>query len=463
MVRARGSHPRGHWFESSIAHQLSLATLVASLLLLCLTPAQPAARAAGADVNSLGLTAAYNVNASFDWDERSADVSTEIQLSNNVRWPVTEVAFNLATLRTGHARVEVSVTGVAVAASVDDQTVIVPLPLPLAPGETTQLTIHYSGRLAASASADGDAWEFAIIDDVLTAYRWIPWLSRPTPFNRPNVGDPFVTASSPHVRVAITVDRPVTIASTGRRVGEETGAQVFEASDVRDFNFAASPSYQTASRSVGATEVTFFYRTLPANKVLATAARALRAFSRRVAPYPHEHLTIAEVGPWAPFESPAHFWLPDNAPGRLLDWMVAHEVAHQWFYSAVGNDQAREPFADEALSDYMARDLLNSFVPSQCPVNRLDHSIYDISDCYAWVVYVQGNEWLRRLSQRVGARPFWEAVADYYVANRNGMGSTYALLASLARGAGRAAVDFERFPRTFPARLISLPFGPRLP
>ena len=391
-------------------------------------------------------------------------MSTTVQLANNVRWPVTNAAFNLGTLRTGRAVVKVSINGLLVDASIDDQTIVVPLPQPLLPGETTHITIDYTAKLAANASAEGDAWEFAQIGDVLTAYRWIPWLSRPTPFDRPNVGDPFVTASSPHVKVEISVNRTVAIAASGLRVTDaESGTQVFEESDVRDFNFAASPSYRLSSTEVGGTRIAFFYRTLPAEKVLATAARAMRAFSRRIGAYPHDELTIAEIGPWSPFESPAHFWLPSNAPGRLLDWMVAHEVAHQWFYSAVGNDQAREPFADEALADYMARDLINRFVPSLCPEGRLDHSIYDISDCYAWVVYVQGGDWLRRINQRAGVSRFWSALAGYYAANRGGMGSTYKVLAALSGVAGKSAIDYERFPRTVPPRVISLPFGPRLP
>ena len=239
---------------------------------------------------------------------------------------------------------------------------------------------------------------------------------------------------------------------------------MFEASDVRDFNFAASPSYRTASTDVGGTRVTFFYRTLPADKVLATAARAMRAFSRRIGAYPHDQLTIAEIGPWSPFESPAHFWLPSNAPGRLLDWMVAHEVAHQWFYSAVGNDQAREPFADEALADYMARDLINRFVPSQCPEGRLDHSIYDIADCYAWVVYVQGDGWLRRVSQRAGASRFWSALGRLLRGQprRHGQHVRGPRRALRGRPASRRSTTNASRAR-FRARVISLPFGPRLP
>jgi hypothetical protein len=33
-----------------------------------------------------------------------------------------------------------------------------------------------------------------------------------------------------------------------------------------------------------------------------------------------------------------------------LEWAVAHLVAHQWWGAAVGNDPAREPLLDEALS-----------------------------------------------------------------------------------------------------------------
>ena len=135
-------------------------------------------------------------------------------------------------------------------------------------------------------------------------------------------------------------------------------------------------------------------------------------------------------------------------------------MAHQWFYSAVGNDQALEPFADEAITDYMARDLINRFVDSTCPTDRLDHSIYDIRDCYAWVIYVQGDEWLRELRQRSGGGLFWRAAADYYEAHAGGLGGNRELLAALANRLGERAVDYRRFPYTYPARVVSMPFGP---
>ena len=261
------------------------------LALLLIAASGTAAHAADAvdnDVNSLGLTATYDVNAAFGWDDRRVTVGTTATVTNATRWTVSTIAFNLATLRTGHADVKgVAVDGVAVDPIIDDQTILVPLATPLVPGGSTQVAIDYTARLNASSSVDGDDWEFARIGDVLTAYRWIPWLTRTTPFNRPNVGDPFVTCvvaerqrdhhdrSRRHVRHQRAPDVV--------RVGL---TQTFVATDVRDFNLAASPSYRTASTTVAGTEVTFFYRGLPPATVLDTAARAIRSFSSRIAPFP---------------------------------------------------------------------------------------------------------------------------------------------------------------------------------
>ncbi len=414
--------------------------------------------------NSLGLTATYDVRAQFGWADRRASVETTALVVNNTRRSVNELAFNLATLRTGHAAVDaVTVDGTTAAAEIDDQTIVVPLAEPLAPGDRVEVQIDYRGRLNASANAEGDDWEFARIGEYLTAYRWIPWLSRPTRFNRPNVGDPWVTAMSPSVDVELTTDRDVVYATSGRRTGQGGQTQTFSAVNVRDFNFVASPSFEVRTSSVGGVDIALYSRTLPADTILDVAKRSLRDFAAKIGRYPHETLTIAETGPWAPFESPGHFWLPSNASGRLLPWMVAHEVAHQWFYSAVGNDQALEPFADEAITDYMARDFINRFVDSTCPTDRLDHSIYDIGDCYAWVVYVQGDAWLRNLRERVGGARFWRAIADYYDEYARGIGGNRELLAALANRLGKPAVDYKRFPYTYPVRVVSMPFGPFVP
>ena len=60
------------------------------------------------------------------------------------------------------------------------------------------------GAVVSSASAatlrssiSGSSWLFTRADGISSLYRWIPWISRRTPFDRPNHGDPFVTPVSP--------------------------------------------------------------------------------------------------------------------------------------------------------------------------------------------------------------------------------------------------------------------------
>jgi hypothetical protein len=415
------------------------------------------------DVNSLGLHATYEVDATFDIETRGVTVSTTAVVHGSVPWPTAELAFNLSTLRTGRASLTAtSVNGRDVTAAVADQTVLVPLDPPLVRGESRTVIIDYRARLNANPDPESDEWGFAVTDTYLTSYRWIPWLTRTTPFDRPSVGDPFVTASSPLVEVEIVADPRLKFAAPGVVIERTGDVRHYQARNVRDFNVSASASYRTASRDVDGIVVTFLHRRLPPERVLDVAERTIRSVNERVGRYPYDQLTIAEIGPWAALESPMLFWLPENAPTSLLPWMTAHETVHQWFYAAVGNDQAREPFADEALTDFIARDVISRFVTSECPPGSLDASIYDLGDCYPWVIYVQGDGWLLDYRARVGSNRFWRGVSDYYEAYRFGMGGTRQLLDALGRAAGRTEVH-RRFPSLYAAATACLPLGGRVP
>lgn len=41
-----------------------------------------------------------------------------------------------------------------------------------------------------------------------------------------------------------------------------------------------------------------------------------------------------------------------NTADNMGAAVVAHETAHQWFYGIVGNDEVREAWLDESLTDY---------------------------------------------------------------------------------------------------------------
>ena len=84
------------------------------------------------------------------------------------------------------------------------------------PPETPSRSASITWRRCAARLA-GSNWLFTRANGIVDAYRWIPWVSRATPFTRPNHGDPFVTPVSPEVIVNVTTDRRLVIASTADR------------------------------------------------------------------------------------------------------------------------------------------------------------------------------------------------------------------------------------------------------
>ncbi|HEY3018310.1 MAG TPA: hypothetical protein VGJ23_05720, partial [Gaiellaceae bacterium] len=84
---------------------------------------------------------------------------------------------------------------------------------------------------------------------------------------------------------------------------------------------------------------------------LALAKHALEALSQRYGPYrwPVYTVVVAPVVRNIGIEYPTFTFFGRSNFARLI---LDHETAHQWFYSLVGNDQARDPWLDETLATW---------------------------------------------------------------------------------------------------------------
>jgi len=76
---------------------------------------------------------------------------------------------------------------------------------------------------------------------------------------------------------------------------------------------------------------------------------AFRNYTSRFGRYPWVTYTAAVLpGFDGGIEFPTHVMHGSGSADRS----IVHEVAHQWFYSLIGNDQGRDPWIDEGLASY---------------------------------------------------------------------------------------------------------------
>jgi hypothetical protein len=414
------------------------------------TGARPGLRPGSINVTTMAVTATYDVKASLNFGTRAFKASTTIQLRNDSGHDIDRLELNTVATRLGGMKLTgVTSAGKAVTATVHDQTIHVPLGGILGTGQSVKVTVAYSATLRSSIS--GSNWLFTRTNGIADVHRWIPWVSRDVPFDRPNHGDPFVTGTSPQVKVSITTDRKLVIASTGEPAGASGLTQTFLATNVRDFAFTAAPDYHSTSTKIGAVTVRVYYRSgFAATSVKSFAVHAISAYQSLLGAYPYATYDLAQTAGGYGMESPGLTWIPTGAAN--LDYLVHHETGHQWFYGIVGSDQAYEPFTDEAMTDMLARYVLSMRRASRCSTARLDLSIYQYSTaCYYEDIYIQGGNFLDDLRKSMGTTAFWRAMRDYVAANRYKLVATKTLLATIDN---HTTLNFtaryhSRFPRIY--------------
>ncbi len=402
----------------------------------------------------MDIEATYEVDLAVAVGTGAVSVSVVMDLRNVSGGPIDRVELNTVAARLGDMKLRsTTVDGRAVQPGVDDQTISVPLGGLLPEGASIKLSLAYAATL--QGDLRGSDWLFSRAGDTIAMYRWIPWISRPVPFDRPNHGDPFVTSSSPRVRVRVTTDVPMVLASPGSKPSVNGLTAAFEVANVRDVAIVLAPDFIESAGDAGGIPIRVYTRAggLDRAAAVAQAVHAVEGIAGRLGvAYPWEAFTVAETAGGYGMESPGLIWIPSQTARANLTYLVHHETAHQWFYGLVGNDQQGEPFADEAAADLLARTVLGSLRASRCADSPLDRAITRYSAaCYYEVIYIQGGNVLDDVRRRMGNAAFWAAMRGYLDDRRFGIGGTEALLKALADG---SAVDLgpllrARFPSLY--------------
>jgi len=285
----------------------------------------------------------------------------------------------------------------------------------------------------------------------------------------PSVGD-FIFNEAADYEVTVATNQGVEVFTSGVETGprnDKTG-QTFTASALRDFAILVGRGLKSEHTEVQGVIIKSIYladHERVGKRALVVAANSLRVYTSLFGPLPFKQVSIAEAplvaglgscefsgfniiasAFYVDFDSPAVRNLPEiireQRPSveESLEWAVAHLVAHQWWGAAVGNDPAREPLLDEALScwsallyyrntygEERAATVLNdqvrgvyrlyrTFGGDDMDANRPARE-YRNTFQYAAIVSAKGSLMFLDLQKTLGEEKIFAALRNYYQAN----------------------------------------------
>jgi hypothetical protein len=325
------------------------------------------------------------------------------------------------------------------------------LPRPVMPGESVTLQMRFEVRLPRVFARMGVAGDF------LMAGQWYPKLAAyETAGTRGraeegwnlhqyhgnsefygNFGTYNVTIDVPerHIVAATGFEARPAVRSGGRKTYH------FYAEDVHDFAWAASPDFIVAEepfadRHVPGVKIRLYLDPRHANlkdRYMRAAKLSLSRYGEWFGPYPYATLSIvvppanARGAGGMEYPTLVTAWAAESdRPGYELEQVVAHEIAHQYWYGIVASNEAEEAWLDEAFATYAEYRLLQTeyglsgnlgleaiSLKHPAPL-KLDAWKFTDHDQYAANVYTRGKLVLLTIEREIGTSAMRKVLKTYY-------------------------------------------------
>lgn len=236
---------------------------------------------------------------------------------------------------------------------------------PIAVGDEIELTLDFLTTTPIDAGAtgygafndDGTSVSMASAYPLVAEFRDGDWL-REIPDGK---GD-LVNAPVATYDVEVTLPTTHRLVATGttinyRRSANEHTYQIVSGLQ-RDFMLVATTLSQHTDVVAG-TRINIYYppnQQASAQKAMRYASQSLTVYNQQFGQYPYNELDFVAVDARSFYgvEYPGLILLQNRifANQPLLERIIAHEVAHQWFYNVVGNDVQQHAWVDESLATY---------------------------------------------------------------------------------------------------------------
>jgi hypothetical protein len=253
----------------------------------------------------------------------------------------------------------------------NDTALVVPLPRTVARGESVTVELEFVLKLP-NVEGRWGYWEgvtyLTNCLPVLAYYDESGW--RPTPYvpwHQPF----FNEAGLWTVRLTVAADQKVACTAGVREEHDLPGGlkQIdYAPCYARDFSLLCSARFKEFTGQAGPVRVrclAFPEHEFYARFAVQSACDAITAFVRWFGPFPYPHFTIVEsYFGWNSNECAglvmldARIFNMAHLAQNFVDYLVAHETFHQWWYNVVGTNGFAETWMDEGPATYFAYRLM---------------------------------------------------------------------------------------------------------
>ena len=398
-----------------------------------------------------GQQTQYEIDVSINYYNRFVAATSRSVYTNKTNSPINEMLFtiyptlfNAFFLRSVKSEDGKTLTNYYW----DSHNLVIPLESPLMPGDQIIFTHDFELYMPDRGGV------FSQTGRQLNLSYWFPfippydetdgWIAHNPQFvNSSFIGEFLVfEAADFDVKLQFTDRRENFKIAAGAIPEEKDGVIHYQLELARTFVLSISDAFVMAERDFNGMKVQSFAFTEHqsiAEEVADIAVDSLILYTEYYGDLNRELVTVVEFNADIGMEfdgiiflSPAFYNLYPGNPKSNIHVYTAHEIAHQWFFSLVGNDQAMEPWLDETLATYSELLFYERYYPELVswwwdnyidfhnPSGYLDISIYFGGGLHEYrnIVYRNGARFLQDLRDTIGDEAFFNFLKAYVNAHR---------------------------------------------
>jgi hypothetical protein len=403
-------------------------------------------------LDSLGQ---YSITVKIDPAARAYSGTLAVTLPYTGTAPLRELYFRLyPNLYHFGARMQISnprVDGAAVNYNyTPDQTAVhLTIPEPVQPGETVQVMLDFAAQ-ETRAARPGTYTIFGQNEGVLSLTNFYPILAARRPdgtwaLDVPNPQGDVGFHDAAFYRVEVTAPDNQIIAATGAEITRTQQTKGWATTryvlgPAREFSMVMSPDFRIEEAEALGTRIRSYFKpedATNARSALYSGLAALQVYSDRFGPYPYREMAIVQAPlTYHGMEFPGMNLIGGQTYSRYLkdlEMLTVHEVAHQWWYNQVSNDQVLTPWLDEGLAEfttqYYYRDRYGAPTADQLLRSRWAAPVADAErrgkdapigkpvdeyrDNYETIVYAKGALFFATLREEMGPDAFDQLLRTY--------------------------------------------------